>query len=496
VAFSVDATSASAATTSTGLTHAHTCAADARLLVVGVIVREATAVNGVTYGGQAMTRRPSTEIEHSTDTLRVVIFDLFDPIPNGANNVVVSLAASTAHRVIVASFLAGAGKTAAFLAGNTAEGASGTAASVAVTFSTSNATVGVSAALHESGTVGTGVGADEVSIASTDHGAWVSGGGYEIGPTSPETFNFGAGVSATWVMSAGVWEEVDAGGAAQTITPSAIASAEAVGADRLILYQLPSAIASAEAIGTPRLILQVAPSGIGSAEVVGAHRLNLIVRPTGLASGEAVGVALIHLRLSPGAIASAEAFGVERLNFLLRPSGLPSAEGFGSGQVHLRIFPGTIASAEALGSPIVSAGALFLVPGGIPSAEAFGTLRLAFMLRPSSVAPGEAFGTARLVLRITPSGVGSAEAHGIPGVAFMLRPTGLGSVEAVGALRLALQVRPEALASLEAFGSVMVLGSEVVVLVPTVPIVSGSRLAPVSGTAVDPIRGAPWPPVA
>ncbi len=108
-------------------------------------------------------------------------------------------------------------------------------------------------------------------------------------------------------------------GAAQTVSPSAIATAEAVGTQQanLTVQGTAGGIATAQAFGTAKanLAVQGAAGAIASAEAFGSAKANLTVQGTagGIATGEAFGGHTIALSgsgqtISPTGIATAEGF--------------------------------------------------------------------------------------------------------------------------------------------------------------------------------------------
>jgi hypothetical protein len=220
----------------------------------------------------------------------------------------------------------------------------------------------------------------------------------------------------------------------------------------------PSAIASAEAFGTAREILYAKPSGLASVEAFGSDRLNLTLVAAALASAEAFGTATVNLRLLLAALASGEAFGTATVSLAggtqtVSPSGIASSQAFGSAVLALRLTAVSIATGEILGTVTLR---LTITPAAIASAEAHGTTRVNLILKPSSVAPLEAFGPAKLSRILTGlAGIASGEALGTPVVSggLVLGPVAIGSAEAVGLLRLALRLVPAGLASQEALGA-------------------------------------------
>jgi len=109
--------------------------------------------------------------------------------------------------------------------------------------------------------------------------------------------------------------------------------------------------------GTPQFL---SPTTIASAEALGSPQLNLKLFAQGIPSAEAFGVPLVI----PGAV-------------IIQPSGIASLEAFGTPLILYDqvIIPTGIASAEAFGTPTISF-ILLIKPKSIPSAEAFGTLKV------------------------------------------------------------------------------------------------------------------------
>ncbi len=251
--------------------------------------------------------------------------------------------------------------------------------------------------------------------------------GFEIKPTAAQTVSPGGITTAEAFGTAQLNLKIfptakatdEAFGTArvnQTISGAGnIAGAEAFGTAELTQGVggqtiSPSAIASAEALGTFQLNLKIYPSAKASDEAFGTASVNQRVAPSGIASEEALGTPAVHLKVSASSIASAEAFGTAQINLKLSPSGIASTETHGSPQVNLKVSPAAIASAEAFGTCSVSSGGIQAT--GIASEEAFGTASLNLKIAPSSVDPAEAFGTLKLNLLISPTGISSAEAFG------------------------------------------------------------------------------------
>lgn len=187
-------------------------------------------------------------------------------------------------------------------------------------------------------------------------------------------------------------QQAGGGGAAQTVTATSIASAEAFGSPTLTpgaVTVTATGIASVEAFGTATVqagAVTATATGIASSEAFGtptATAGTVQVSPQGIASGEAFGTPSVSQgagsaqSISATGIASSEAFGspeVQPGTATIAPPGIGSGVVFGVpnllGQVG--ILPVQIFSAEAFGTPTLSQGAAQLLPSGIPTAEAFG----------------------------------------------------------------------------------------------------------------------------
>lgn len=179
------------------------------------------------------------------------------------------------------------------------------------------------------------------------------------------------------------------------------------------------------------------------------------VSPSAIGTAEAFGTAKANLTLFPGAVATAEAFGTPLVVLRLIASGIASGEALGTPAAHLRLFPAGVASAEAFGTATLLT-PLTITPTGVASAEALGSLVLAFRVALGAIASAEAFGQARINLRVTAAGIGSAEALGQPSIALLIAAGAIGSSEAFGAPSLAFRLFPEGVASNEAFGAPVV----------------------------------------
>lgn len=290
------------------------------------------------------------------------------------------------------------------------------------------------------------------------------------------TMNFDAGGTGTAEWN---WVALEilpgAGGAAQDITVTGIASAEAFGTDSVNLNVVPSGIATAEAFGTATLTtgaVNVSPSGIASAEAFGTDSVNLNVVASGIATAEAFGTSALSLTISPSGIASAEAFGTASLGFTVAMSGIASAEAFGDHVVStgaLIVSPSGIASAEAFGSHTVTPGAVSISVSGVTSAEAFGSHIVSAggsIISVNGIASAEAFGSHVLTtgaVSVSPGGIASAEAFGsaVLSATYTITASGIGSAEGFGMAALNLgpaTLTPSSIASGEAFGGVVILG--------------------------------------
>lgn len=159
----------------------------------------------------------------------------------------------------------------------------------------------------------------------------------------------------------------------------------------------------------------VSPSAISSAEAFGTSAVTagaVTLSPGGIASGEAFGTAVITpgtATVSPSGIASAEAHGTTTVTpgaLTVSPSGIGSSEAFGTAQLDIasspEVQPAGIASAEAFGTATVTPGEVAVTPDGVASSEAFGTASIVpggVSVSPVSIASGEAFGLTNVGLR-------------------------------------------------------------------------------------------------
>lgn len=187
-----------------------------------------------------------------------------------------------------------------------------------------------------------------------------------------------------------VWPFEPAGGGAQTITPSGIASLEAFGTTVLSVGAVsiaPSSITSAEVFGDAVVSAgntTIIASGVASLEAFGAHTVTpgaVTVTVNGIATAEAFGAHVVSAGGSvilPSAISSLEAFGSHTLTpgaVTITCSGIATSEAFGATTVGVAgqsLLPSAIGSLEAFGSTTLSVGAVTIVCNGISSAEFFG----------------------------------------------------------------------------------------------------------------------------
>jgi hypothetical protein len=278
-------------------------------------------------------------------------------------------------------------------------------------------------------------------------------------PASSDSFS----AIANYTIALWVYKSPSAGG--QTIEPSAIASAEAIGSPQANFELALSAIASAEALGSPQLDFILAISGISSEEAFGSHQLNLSLNISAITSAEAIGDLVVSQLgfLSPDAIDSAETFGTAQLNFLLSMIAIASEEAFGTPKIIIYLKPDGVATAEAMSSPQLN---LIIEPSGIATAESLGTASLKFYLLPGGIESAEAMGEPALLLKIASSGISSGENFGSASLKLYLLPDGIESAEAMGShsINFIIELYPNGIESEEAFGSPIV--SVPLILIP------------------------------
>lgn len=210
------------------------------------------------------------------------------------------------------------------------------------------------------------------------------------------------------------------GAAAQTVSPTGITSAQALGSPTV----------------TPGAVT-VSPTGVGSAETVGSPTLTVVppaqsVNPTGVASAEAVGAPTV----TPGAVT-------------LSPTGIASAGTVGPPTVTpgpVTVSPAGVASTGAVGTPTLTPGPVTVSPTGVAGAESVGAPTVsvaapgALTVSPTGIASGELIGTPTLTpgpVTVSPAGVSSAEAVGSPtvtvapvGATQTVFPVGIGAATA------------------------------------------------------------------
>jgi hypothetical protein len=198
--------------------------------------------------------------------------------------------------------------------------------------------------------------------------------------------------------------------------------------------------------GTPASLNQtLSPTAIASAEAFGSDTIHatITISPSSIATAQAFGTTIVAATntLLPSAIAPAEAFGTATLLtgvVVITPSGLASAGAFGTAIVANlnQLLPSAIASAEAFGTPTVVRGVVTILPSGIASAEAFGTLNVLTVIIPAGLVSAEAFGTPYIQATIGPTGIISAQAFGTAFVMLAVHqdvlPSSIGSSQAFG----------------------------------------------------------------
>lgn len=195
--------------------------------------------------------------------------------------------------------------------------------------------------------------------------------------TPGEIFDLWIDAQSLWATKGHYLNSAGAGG--QTVSASAIASAEAFGTDQLNFEILGTGIATAEAFGAAVVSFLITGTGISSLEAFGTPEIDLTLLMTSVATLETFGSATVQAdqSITCTAIAPTEAFGTAQLNFTLSATGIGTAEAFGTTQLNLS-----------------------LTMSGVATAEAFGTAQLNLGLTMTAIASGEAFGTAQANLTI------------------------------------------------------------------------------------------------
>lgn len=264
---------------------------------------------------------------------------------------------------------------------------------------------------------------------------------------------------------AGIWLIVDyqpaAGGSPQTITPTGLASASALGSPSLVrgaVQLTPAGIGSGVGVGLPVLsagIVLVAPASVGPGAAVGTPAISLgtvTLAPVGIGSQEAIG----SPTLTPGVVE-------------LLPVGIEPGGGVGEPVVSaggLVITPASIAPSSQVGTAELEPGAVEVSPAGLPSTAAVGSPTLSS------------------IVRVEPVGIASTAALGVPLVQalIMLRPAGILSGALLGQPALTLGrivILAEGIPSSASIGTPNVLGVVDVTTPPTViPLKSSTTSIP------------------
>jgi hypothetical protein len=197
----------------------------------------------------------------------------------------------------------------------------------------------------------------------------------------------------------------------------------------------PSAVDTAEAVNTPSLILSVigiAPTAVDTAETFGAHTLlagNVFINPSSIPSDEAVG--------TPTLTGPAPAF--------ILPSSVDTGEAVPAPSLilsNINISPPSIDGAENVPAPTLLPGNVFIIVGSVASDEFVGIPNLqgevlGQSVNPSSISSEELFGLPSLipVNNIVVESVAPAEVLGLPVLipgAVTIIVGGISSLEAVG----------------------------------------------------------------
>jgi len=209
-----DAQSGGVATSTTSITLSHTVgtAQGSRLLVVGVATKDTSTSgpSGITYAGDALTK-----IDTSTkDNASATIFYMVNP-DTGSNNIVVSFASTIDEIAVRASSYYGVDAVNPRRSNATADGASGTTPSVAVT------------------TVAGDIVIDMVSSDTSNSRAWTPGAGqvdlgensapestasYEIATSTTTTMTHSPDGSASWCQVAAAFRSAMFGATAASPT--------------------------------------------------------------------------------------------------------------------------------------------------------------------------------------------------------------------------------------------------------------------------------------
>lgn len=226
----------------------------------------------------------------------------------------------------------------------------------------------------------------------------------DVGAASAKTTGLSAPAGQKW---SGVAVEVLGSSGTQTVSPTGIASGEALGSPVVspTITVSPTGIASGQALGTPAVAatITVAPTGIASGQALGTPALSgtVTVSPAGVGTGATVGTPVVSptITVAPTGVASATAVGT------------PAVSGT------VTVNPTGIATDAALGAPSLS-GTVTVSPTGIGSAQQVGTPSVSaiFTVAPVGIPTGAAIGIPVVTSSVTvsPTGISSAAAVGSP----------------------------------------------------------------------------------
>ena len=328
-AIAFDAAASAQVTGAGSITWAHVCTGVDRFLVVWVCSGNNSAVSAtVTYAGVSMTQFAAVD---DGSWNRIIGFYLINPA-SGSNNVVVTLGTTPTQAAGGSISFKNVHQTTPL----------GTATTDSNHLNTTN-TINVSSATGEMVVAGTMTDDDDgIAVGGTATQRWQQSA---IGndTCAAGSTDAGAGtVTMSWTQGVAGWASIGVGvkpasGGGQTVSPSSIASSEAMGSPTSNLFVNPTGIATSEALGNPGINQTAGPTGIASSQAMGSPGINQTAAPTGIASTSAMGTPGINQTASPTGIASQEALGSPTAttgSTTVNPTGIASSEALGSPKIN------------------------------------------------------------------------------------------------------------------------------------------------------------------
>lgn len=279
------------------------------------------------------------------------------------------------------------------------------------------------------------------------------------------------GQSLTWTASAagtqqGAWAAglaLAGGGSPQTVSPTAISTAESVSVAKVTAVVTPVPVMTGELVGAVAVTQVVSPTSIQTSEFLGAAvtTATVALSPSGTVSSETVGTAQVSVTVSAVGIRTEERGGNVTVTpgvVTLSPNSISSSEVLGTATVAVAgapqtVSPSGIQTTEVLGTVQTT---LFVTPAPVTTNEAFGATLTAQVISTVGIRSSETAGTGTTTLTVTPTGIPTAQLLGSASIAQSVSAIGITTVEVVGTATTTpgtATVSPNAIQSAEIFGT-------------------------------------------